>query len=254
MTDPADRYVDRLLRRRRPKPFAPTEDEVAVLATAIELMAAAPEADGPRPEFVERLRGQLAERAQAGLQAEPPPPAWRPAPRRRVLTAGVLAAAGAAAGVAGDRMAIAGGDGGSGGDRGGQPSAAESTLEPSHGTWHSVAVAADLPEGAIRDFDLGTLSGYVRRVSGRVQAVSRTCTHQGCRLDLTPARDQLACPCHGATFALTGENLTHPLKTGDRLPALPRLAVREAEGSIQIYAPAAAAAPAPGDSGGVGTS
>lgn len=253
MTDPADRYVDRLLRRRRPKPFAPTEDEVAVLATAIELMAAAPEADGPRPEFVERLRGQLADQAQAQAQAEPPPPAWRPAPRRRVLTAGVLAAVGAAAGVAGDRMAIAGGR------SGGQPSASESTLEPSHGTWQPVAVASDLPEGAVVDFDLGTLSGYVRRVSGRVQAVSRTCTHQGCRLDLTPARDELACPCHGATFALTGENLTHPLKTGERLPALPRLAVRETDGSIQVYAPAAATptptpASTPGGSDGGGTS
>lgn len=240
MTDRADRYVDRLLRRRRPKPFAPTEDEVAVLATAIELMAAAPDADGPRPAFVERLRGQLAERAPAGPRAEAAPAARWPAPRRRVLTAGALAAAGAAAGVAGDRLAAGGGDGGdggSGGGSGGQPSAAEATLEPAPGSWQSVAAAAELPEGAITAFDVGAVSGYVRRVSGRVQAVSRTCTHQGCRLDLTPARDRLACPCHGATFALTGENLTRPLKTGDRLPALPRLAVREQDGYIQIYAP-----------------
>jgi nitrite reductase/ring-hydroxylating ferredoxin subunit len=251
MTDRADRYVDRLLRRRRPKPFAPTEDEVAVLATAIELMAAVPEADAPRPAFVERLRGQLAERALAGPQAETPPAARRSPPRRRLLTAGALAAAGAAAGVAGDRLAVDG-PGGGGGDGGGQPSEAEATLEPAHGTWQSVAVAADLPEGAITAFDLGTLSGYVRRVSGRVQAVSRTCTHQGCRLDLTPARDRLACPCHGATFALTGENLTRPLKTGDRLPALPRLAVREQDGNIQVYAPGGSSGS--GGSGSAGAS
>jgi Rieske Fe-S protein len=72
--------------------------------------------------------------------------------------------------------------------------------------------------------------------------VSGTCTHQGCRLDLAPARDQLACPCHGATFTLAGVNLTHPLKTGDRLPALPRLAVREQDGTIQVYTPSGSGA------------
>jgi nitrite reductase/ring-hydroxylating ferredoxin subunit len=86
-------------------------------------------------------------------------------------------------------------------------------------------------------FDLGAVSGFVRRVSGRVQAVSGICTHQGCRLDLSPSRDQLACPCHGATFTLAGANLTHPLQTGQALPALPRLAVREQNGQVQIYAP-----------------
>jgi nitrite reductase/ring-hydroxylating ferredoxin subunit len=155
--------------------------------------------------------------------------------RRRVLTAGAMAAAGMAAGVvtgvAGEQLAAQGGGDGE------QPHDAEPTIVPAHGVWQPVADSKALPEGAVLAFDLGALNGYLRRVSGRVQAVSGTCTHQGCRLDLTPARDQLACPCHGATFTLAGVNLTHPLKTGDRLPALPRLAVREQDGTIQVYAP-----------------
>jgi nitrite reductase/ring-hydroxylating ferredoxin subunit len=239
MTDPADRYVDRLLRRRRPKPFAPTEDDVAVLATAIDLMVAGPDADDPSPAFVERLRGRLAERTQAEQEAETPLPTWRTAARRRVLTAGAMAAAGMAAGVVtgvtGDQLAAHGGDGR-------QPHDAEPSIVPAHGVWQAVADSKELAEGAVLAFDAGAFNGYLRRVSGRVQAVSGTCTHQGCRLDLTPARDQLACPCHGATFTLAGENLTHPLKTGDRLPALPRLAVREQDGTIQIYAPSGSGA------------
>ncbi|MGW1747098.1 Rieske (2Fe-2S) protein [Streptomyces sp. NPDC002092] len=100
-----------------------------------------------------------------------------------------------------------------------------------------MAASTDVSEGAVLSFDLGTVTGFVRRVSGRVQAVSGICTHQACRLALSPARDTLACPCHGATFALTGESLTHP-KSVRPLPRLPRMAVRETTGHIQVYAPA----------------
>jgi nitrite reductase/ring-hydroxylating ferredoxin subunit len=86
-------------------------------------------------------------------------------------------------------------------------------------------------------FDLGAVVGFARRVAGRVQAISGICTHQGCRLALDTPRDTLVCPCHGATFAVTGTPLTHPYRQAVPLPALPRLAVRERDGHIQIYAP-----------------
>ena len=35
MRRPVDRYVDRLLRRRRPKPFAPTQEDIVILRTAL---------------------------------------------------------------------------------------------------------------------------------------------------------------------------------------------------------------------------
>lgn len=238
MRHPVDRYVDRLLRRRRPKPFAPTADELAVLRTAIDLMAAAPDAAAPRPAFVEQLRGRLSEQEHADQGAEAPRPAWRLSPRRRFLAAGALTAAGAAAGAAGtvgvvaDRLWASGSASGE--------AAPQTAISPTYGVWRTVVSGAELPEGAVLAFDLGAVTGFLRRVSGRVQAVSGICTHQGCRLDLTDARDTLSCPCHGATFTLAGANLTHPLQTGQPLPALPRLPVREVSGQIQIYAPRSA--------------
>jgi cytochrome b6-f complex iron-sulfur subunit len=44
-----------------------------------------------------------------------------------------------------------------------------------------------------------------------------------------------ACPCHNAAFALDGRLVRYELRTPP--PALPELAVREVEGSVQIFAP-----------------
>lgn len=249
MRQPVDRYVNRLLRRRRPKPFAPTQDELAVMRTAIDLMAAAPDAHGPRPAFVDRLRDRITEQDRAEQGSEATRPAWRFTARRRFLAAGALTATGAAAGatvgVAADRLLVtARGNGQSGqsGEPGQQPAA---ELSPTAGVWRDVAASAELTEGDVRPFDLGAVNGFVRRVSGRVQAVSGVCTHQGCRLDLAATRDRLSCPCHGATFSVSGANLTHPRQSGGPLPALPRLPVREQGGRIQVYAPA----PIPSDQG-----
>jgi nitrite reductase/ring-hydroxylating ferredoxin subunit len=232
MRDAVDRYVVRLLRQRSPKPFAPTQDDLAVARTAIDLMAARPEADGPREEFVADLRARIAAQDTAPQPARADSGTRRPAPgRRRVLVATALTAT-AAAGAGVDhlltRQPAAGPTA--------EPAPADSVITPTRGAWQTVAATADLPEGAVLSFDVGAVSGFVRRVSGRLQAISAICTHQGCRLDLTPGRDQLACPCHGATFALTGQSLTHP-RTIRPLQPLPRLAVRESDGHIQVFAP-----------------
>ncbi|RAG81275.1 Rieske (2Fe-2S) protein [Streptacidiphilus pinicola] len=234
-----DRYVDRLLGRSRPKPFSATEDELALVRTAIDLAAAGPDAHGPSPAFVDRLRNQLSEREQTQEATPEPRPAWRTPPRRRFLAAGALTATGALAGAAADQLLQ---------DRGqsaqAQQPAASDELVPVTGTWQQVAQTTELPEGAVVAFDLGTVTGFVRRTGGRLRAVSGNCTHQGCRLDLDPNRDKLACPCHGATFSLSGINLTRP-HPGAPLPALPRLPVREQGGTVQVYAPAAGEPPQP---------
>ena len=46
--------------------------------------------------------------------------------------------------------------------------------------------------------------------SGRIQAVSGICTHQGCRLHLDTPATGYVCPCHGATFDLNGQHPTAP--------------------------------------------
>jgi Rieske Fe-S protein len=63
------------------------------------------------------------------------------------------------------------------------------------------------------------------------------CTHQGCKLALAARPARLVCPCHGASFALDGAVLSHRLSIP--LAPLAHLAVREAGGVIQVYAPAA---------------
>ncbi|GAA1995693.1 Rieske (2Fe-2S) protein [Catenulispora subtropica] len=239
MKRPIDRYVDSLLRRRRPKPFAPTEDDIAVARAAIDLAAAVPDAQRPREAFVEELRRRLSEQEDTPQPAPAPPAAYRPRGRRRFLAATALTATGVAAVVAVDRAVT-----GSGSPAG--PVDAEGDLTPDVGGWQTVARDADLPEGAVLPFDLGAVTGFVRRVSGRLQAVSGVCTHQGCRLRVDTPREQLACPCHGATFTLAGAPLTRP--HGSRpLPALPRLPVRIEGGQVQVYGPAPGSEPAAGE-------
>ena len=54
------RYVDDLLRGRRPKPFAPDDFETEQVRTAIDLRAARLGADAPRQEFLSDLYRRLA--------------------------------------------------------------------------------------------------------------------------------------------------------------------------------------------------
>lgn len=218
------RYVDDLLGGRRPRPFAANEEDVAELRTAIDLRAARPGDDEPRAEFVDALHRQLSQSvAEPGGSA-----AATPRIGRRGLAIGGLgiAAASAAVGVLVDRALI----GSATGTGVAQPAG---TLTPTAGEWRTVTPAADLPDGAVQDFDTGSVAGFVERTEGVVGAVSATCTHQGCLLRLDAAARRLECPCHATTFAVTGEVVSHQLPTA---PApLPRIATREVDGSVQVY-------------------
>lgn len=230
------RYVDSLVRQRRPRAFRPDDEDVQVVRTAIALAAARPDADRPREEFVDRLREQLAAEQQAAPAAPAPAARTRPAraPRRRLLQAVAVAAAGFIAGVFVDRSR--GAD-----SPGAHDAPAEAAIVPSAGVWKTVMPSTDLTDGAVQSFDLGAVVGVVRRESGRLRAVSSVCTHQACRLDLNDGRDTLVCPCHGATFSVQGAPL-HNFRSSRPLPALPRLAVREFQGNVQVYCPAERAA------------
>ena len=220
------RFVRDLLGQRRPRPFQPDDEDVAVARTAIELTAARPGADEPSPEFVSELRDRI-----ASTIGEPTPVRRvLPAARRRVLqvAAGVVSAF--TVGVVVDRVVGPGGAVAA-------PAESDDTITPTLGKWATVARTAELAEGAVREFDLGSVVGVVQRTSGRLRAVSSICTHQACKLGLNPERDTLVCPCHGATFSVAGQPKRN-LRSVAPLPALPRLAVREFEGDIQIYCPA----------------
>ncbi|HEY0817123.1 MAG TPA: Rieske (2Fe-2S) protein [Pseudonocardia sp.] len=218
------RYVEDLLHGRRPRRFAATGDDVAPLRTAITLRAGQPGGgDAPRAEFVDALQQRL-----AAELADPPRPPLRTAEwglgRRGVLVgAAAVAAASAAGGVLVERTLLTDDTAGHDPD----------TLTPTSGGWQTVVASEQLPEGGVRAFDLGAVVGFVARTDGVVAAVSGTCTHQGCRLQLNAPSRQLDCPCHTTVFALDGELVAHqlPVPPGP----LPRIATREVDGAVQVY-------------------
>ena len=222
------RYLDDLLAGRRPRPFRATGTDTDELRVALGLRAARPDALTPREGFVDDLQRRLAAEL-AGPSAISPEPVTPEPPRtlgrRRLLLHGAgLAAASAAVGAAVDHTLI---------DRGDTAPGA-GPLTPNAGTWQTVVASTELPEGAVRAFDLGTVAGFVRRLDGAVGAVSGSCTHQGCRLRLDAARN-LDCPCHTTVFAASGELITHQLPIAPR--PLPRFATREIDGAVQVFAP-----------------
>ncbi|HEY2502290.1 MAG TPA: Rieske (2Fe-2S) protein [Mycobacterium sp.] len=220
------RYVDDLLRGRRPKPFAPDDFEAAQIRTAIELRAArqgSDVVDAPRQEFLSDLHRRLAE------QMSGTPPEAAPTPnttRRQVLVGTSAAAAAAVAAVSIDRAVM------------GSPAEAPAVaghLTPNDGSWQRVAASSDVPDGVMHPFDLGSVTGFVRRVDGKPEAVSGVCTHQGCRLWFDAPDDTLRCPCHTTSFSPSGQVLTHQLPITPK--PLPTLMVREVNGVIEVFAP-----------------
>jgi cytochrome b6-f complex iron-sulfur subunit len=216
-----DRYVADLLRRRRPRGFAATEEDAEVLRTAITLSAGRVGADLPSEDFVGSLHRRLAEDL-----AEPP----RPAPTRLRSRRGFLAVAGGSVASAALAVAVT-----TQLDSGGAAADGQTELDPTDGTWHRVAASDELPEGAVRPYQTGVLSGFLRRTGGQVESVSRICTHQGCTLTYDQSGERYDCPCHRTTFSLEGQVLRHQLPV--RPAPLPRIRVREQDGAIEVFLP-----------------
>ncbi len=217
------RYVDDLLRGRRPKPFAADEFEAAQIRTAIELRAAGQGDDEPRQEFLSELRGRLAEQMN---DAPAPAPPKHSSTRRQVIVGTSAAAAAAAAAVSIDRALM------------GSPAegpAVAGELTPYDGSWQRVAASSEVPDGVMHGFDLGSVTGFVRRVDGKPEAISGVCTHQGCRLWFDALEGTLRCPCHTTSFSPSGKVLTHQLPISPK--PLPTLMVREVNGVIEVFAP-----------------
>jgi cytochrome b6-f complex iron-sulfur subunit len=220
------RYVDDLLRGRRPKPFQPDDFEAAQIRTAIDLQAARLGSDAPREEFLTDLRRRLAAQADRAVQ-----PAGKPgATRRHVIVGTSAAAAAAVAAVSIDRAVIDTGQ-----VAGGDNKYNSGELTPNTGRWTRVAASAEVPEGVMHPFDLGSVVGFVRRVDGKPEAVSGVCTHQGCRLWFDAPDDRLRCPCHSTSFSPAGQVLTHQLPIAPK--PLPTLMVREQDGVIEVFVP-----------------
>ncbi len=63
-------------------------------------------------------------------------------------------------------------------------------------------------------------------------AVSRKCTHLGCRLNLKENDNVLLCPCHQSRFSLEGKRLAGPAKKDLRQYAVKRLHPKEGKGFV----------------------
>lgn len=218
------RFVQDLLRQRRTRPIQVGPEHDDELRVAIALRSARLGAGEPSENFVAALHQRLAEEL-----ADPAEPAAKPVTRRRrVVQAAAVAAASAAVGLGFGRTLA--------GNPAPEPvEAAQPTLSPNDGQWRTVVASSALPEGGVFGFDLGTISGFVRRSGGAVHAVSGVCTHLGCRLLLNNATRRLDCPCHTASFALDGAVLHHQLPIA--LTALPVIRAREHGGVVQVLVP-----------------
>ena len=227
------RYLDDLQRNRKPKGFTPDEFEAAQMRTAIDLQAARPGADEPRPEFLADLHARLAaqfdgaepDTGTPGTEAAPAS-SWLRANRRQLIVGTSAAATAAVAAVAVDRLI---------GVQQGDDASVAQELVPTDGSWQRVAASSDVAEGAMRPFDLGSVVGFVHRVDGRAEGISGICTHQGCRLWFDGPDDRLRCPCHSTSFSKAGQVLGHQLPTAPK--PLPKLEVRERDGVIEVFAP-----------------
>jgi len=192
------RHVDALLEGARPAPGDVSAEDGPMARLAAELSAAGdPAAGDPDPAFVEQLRRRMrdADQGIAAVSATPPPGRMR-ITRRDLLRVGLGAAAGLAAGAAGisilrpaERVPLVGN---------GRPLVRE-------GEWVAVATLADLPEGAAVRFSTAAFDGFVVNDAGTIRALSSVCTHMGCTLAYRPEWWDLRCPCHGASFNLSGE-------------------------------------------------
>jgi cytochrome b6-f complex iron-sulfur subunit len=214
------RFVEDLLRGRRPRGFRPDDEEAAQMRAAIELRAGRAGSGAASEEFVADLRRRLATELDEDDDHGVVPIR---SGRRRVLQFGSVAAAGLAVGAVAARAAST------------PAEVAEGPLVPNDGTWTRVAASTDLPDGGVRGFDVDGVTGFVRRDGGQVAAVSGICTHQGCALRLDAPARELRCPCHRTSFAVNGTLVSHQLPTPPR--ALPALSVREADGGIEVLAP-----------------
>jgi Rieske Fe-S protein len=217
MTDsPADRvarFVDDLLRGRRPRGFKASPEEVEAMTAAAGLVSGRAGADLPDKAALDRIHSKLA------ATLDESPTVDRHVTRRMLLRTFGTAAAAMVIGVALDEVATrqgkapADGSGGGGG---------QAVLMPESGTWRPVASVTQLPAGHAITVSTGAVDAVIVNDGGAISAVSGICTHLGCKLQPDDAGRKLDCPCHQTAFGWSGKVLYYRLKAEPAtLPQIP---------------------------------
>ncbi len=115
--------------------------------------------------------------------------------------------------------------------------------EASRERWLRTVKLTDLPEGeprrvvivgdsrdaftVTRAEQLGSV--WLTRKGNEVRALSATCPHLGCAIDLAPEKKGFSCPCHTSEFALEGAT-----KSGPSPRPMDSLATRVADGFVEV--------------------
>jgi len=212
------RYVEALLRNRRPPRFEADDEEARMLHAAATLRGGRPGADLPTPEFVAALESRLRTAA-----AQPDASPGLSVGRRRffVQSAGIAAAAAAAA-IGADKLYT----------DVREENPAQADLVPYAARWQHVTTVADVTTKGAVPFTLGAVQGYVlRSSSGAITALSAICTHMGCHLNVDVPASRLNCPCHGAAFTTDGATLSPEYST-----PLPRIRTRLNGDNVEVLA------------------
>jgi cytochrome b6-f complex iron-sulfur subunit len=222
MKDPADRvarFVDDLLRGRRPRRFEASPEEAEAITTAAGLAAARVGSDLPDKAALDRIHRRLS----AALD-ESPAGDRRLSRRAWLQTAGAAAAA-LVVGVALDEVVKQRQESGAGGPA--------STLLPENGAWRPVAAVSQIPPGHAMTVSTASLDAVIINDGESISAVSGVCTHLGCKLQPDDANRKLDCPCHQTAFAWTGKVLYYRLKSAPA--SLPRIPSRVNDGQVELY-------------------
>ena len=66
------------------------------------------------------------------------------------------------------------------------------------------------------------------------RAVSRICTHLGCRLNYNEIEQLLICPCHQSKFTLTGQRVAGPARRDLPVYAVSKLPETEGDGFLVV--------------------
>jgi cytochrome b6-f complex iron-sulfur subunit/menaquinol-cytochrome c reductase iron-sulfur subunit len=160
----------------------------------------------------------------ASASAETPPDESRRGALKVLVTVGSIAYAGALAGV-------------------GASFATGTTGDATSERWLRAARLDDLPEGEPKRVpmvgdarDAFTVtpaemlgSVWLIRKGAEVRALSSTCPHLGCAIDLSPDKKGFGCPCHTSNFALDGAT-----QSGPSPRPMDSLATRVKDGWVEV--------------------
>jgi nitrite reductase/ring-hydroxylating ferredoxin subunit len=207
MSKNVEKFVEALLRGKRPPRFDADPHEAAQIRAATALRSANAVAPLPRPEFIEDLATQIAQKHRSGTKR------WD---RRTFLRVGGAAAAGVVTAVAVDHTL------------GATTTNTDTELVPNGAVWTAVAKVSDVPNGGGKVFTVGAVQGFLVNQSGKITAVSAICTHLGCVLALRA--QGLVCPCHDAQFNLSGDSVG-----SYKTPKLPSIRTRLSGDNVEVF-------------------